>query len=129
MMETLVKAAGICLAAAMTASLLKKGAPELGLLAALAGTLAVGALALGAARDAAALCGELAELSGLSPTLLSPLLKVTAIGLVTRVGSALCADAGQGALAAAMDAVGAFCALGCAAPLLRAVIALLRGWL
>ncbi|MBE7009269.1 MAG: stage III sporulation protein AD [Ruminococcaceae bacterium] len=128
-METVVKVAGLCLAAAVVASLLRKDSPELGLLLAAAAAVLGGTLALSAALDLASLGDELLELTGLSPTLFAPLWKVTAIALVARIGSALCADAGQGALARVMDAAGAFCALACAVPLLRAVVDLIRGWI
>lgn len=128
-METLAKLAGLCLAAAVLASLLRRDAPELGLLLAAAAAGVCGAALLDAAGEVAALGGELAALTGLSPALFLPLLKVCAVALVSRVGSALCLDAGQSALARVLDAAGALCALGCAAPLLRAVKELLEGWL
>lgn len=128
-METVVKVAGLCLASAVTASLLRKDSPELGLLLAAAAALLGGALVLSAVFDLAALGDELVDLTGLSPTLFTPLWKVTAIALIARIASALCTDAGQGALARVMDAAGAFCALGCAVPLLRAVVDLIRGWI
>lgn len=128
-METILRIAGLCLSAAVLASLLRRDVPELGLLLAAAAALVGGALLLDAARDAAALGDELVALTGLAPSLFTPLLKVTAIALIVRVGAALCADAGQSALARVMDAAGAFCALGCAVPLLRAVIDLIRGWI
>ena len=128
-METVAKIAGLCLAAAVLASLLRKDAPELGLLLAAAATVVGGALVLGAAGEVLALARELAELTGLSGALFVPLAKVVAVALVSRVASALCLDAGQSALARVMDTAGAFCALGCAAPLLRAVTELLEGWL
>lgn len=128
-METILRIAGLCLSAAVLASLLRRDVPELGLLLAAAAALVGGALLLDAARDAAALSDELVALTGLAPSLFTPLLKVTAIALIVRIGEALCADAGQSALARVMDAAGAFCALGCAVPLLRAVIDLIRGWI
>ena len=128
-MELVAKIAGLCLAAAVLVALLKKDAPELGLLLA-AGTAAVGgALLLDAAGEALALGRELAALTGLAPALFLPLGKVVAVALVSRVASALCLDAGQGALARVLDTAGALCALVCAAPLLRAVTELLEGWL
>lgn len=129
MMALAVKLAGLCLASAVLASLLKKDAPELGLLLAAAATAVCGALLLSAARETVALGGELAELTGLSPALFLPLAKAVAVALVTRVAAALCADAGQSALARVMDTAGVFCALGCAVPLLRAALELLRTWL
>lgn len=128
-METVVKVAGLCLAAAVVAVLLRKDSPELGLLLATGVVLLGGALLLDAAQDLAALGDELVTLTGLSPALFTPLLKVTAIALIVRIGAALCADAGQSALGRVMDAAGALCALGCALPLIRAVMDLIRGWI
>ena len=128
-MEAVVKLAGLCLAAAVLASLLKKDAPELGLLLAAASVAVGAALLLDAAGEALALGRELAALTGLPSALFLPLGKVIAVALISRVASALCLDAGQAALARVMDIAGAFCALGCAAPLLREVTRLLEGWL
>lgn len=128
-METVVQVAGLCLAASVTASLLRQSSPELGLVLALAAALLGGTLLLRGARDAAALGDELVALTGLSPELYTPLLKVTAIALIARIAGALCADAGQSALSRVMETAGAFCALGCALPLLRALTELLRQWI
>ena len=128
-METVVKVVGLCLAAAVVAVLLRKDSPALGLRLAVGAVLLGGALLLDAAQDLAALGDELVALTGLSPTLFLPLLKVTAIALIVRIGAALCVDAGQSALGRVMDAAGAFCALGCALPLVRAVIDLIQGWI
>ena len=129
-METVIRIAGLCLAAALTASLLRQhAAPEFGLLLTAAAARLGAVLLLDALREAAALGDELIALTGLAPSLFLPLVKVTAIGVVTRVAAALCVDAGQSALARVMESAGAVCALGCALPLLRAVTDLIRGWL
>ena len=128
-METVVQIAGLCLAASVTASRLRHSSPELGLVLALAAALLGGTLLLRGAREATALGDELVALTGLSPELFTPLLKVTAIALIARVAGALCADAGQSALSRVMETAGAFCALGCALPLLRALVELIRQWI
>ena len=128
-METMLKVAGLCLATAATAVLLKRDEPVFSFLLALAAALLGGALLLSAAAEAVAFGDELAALTGLSPTLFLPLLKVVAVAVITRVASALCADAGQSALSRVTETAGAFCALGCALPLLRAVLNLLGAWL
>ncbi|MBE6910127.1 MAG: stage III sporulation protein AD [Ruminococcaceae bacterium] len=128
-METVARVAGLCLTAAAAASLLRRETPELSLLLAAAAAIVGGALLFGAAADVAALGGELMELTGLSPELFRPLWKAAAVAWIARIGSALCADAGQGALARIMDAAGALCALCCAVPLLRALLELLKGWI
>ncbi|MBE7003796.1 MAG: stage III sporulation protein AD [Ruminococcaceae bacterium] len=127
-METLVKVAGLCLAAAVMALLLKKSTPELGFLLAGAAVLLGCILLLRGAAELAELWEELTGLTALAPALFTPLVKVTAIALVTRFGTALCDDAGQSALARVMETAGAFCALGCAIPLLREVVEMVRGW-
>ncbi len=128
-MEALIRFAGLCLVAAVAAALLRRDTPEMGLLLTAAAVLTGGVLLLGAASELAGLWDELTVLTGLSPAVFTPLVKVTAIALVARVGAAFCTDAGQTALARLMDAAGALCALECAVPLLRAVTDLIRGWL
>ncbi len=128
-MDTLVRIAALCLAAAVLATLLRRSAPELGLLLALGAALLGGTLLLRGARELSTLWEELLMLGGLPPSLFAPLLKVTAIALIVRVGGALCVDAGQSALARVMDAAGAVCALACAVPLLRAVMDLIVNWI
>lgn len=121
--------AGLCLAAAVMTTLLRRSSPELALLLSAAAVVLGGALLLRGVWNAAAFGGELVELTGLAPELFAPLLKVTAIAAVVRVGGALCTDAGQSALARVMETAGAVCALGCALPLLRAVVELIRQWI
>ena len=128
-METIVRIAGLCLIAGVTASLLRRSAPETGLLLSAAAVLTGGILLLSAVDDLAVLCAELTELTGLAPAVFTPLWKVTAIALISHIVAALCADAGQSALARLTDVAGALCALSCASPLLRAVVELIRGWI
>lgn len=128
-METVLQVAGLCLAVSVMASLLRRSSPELALVLALAAALLGAALLLRGARDAAALGDELVALTGLSPELFTPLLKVTAIALIVRVVGALCTDAGQSALSRVMETAGAFCAVACALPLLRALVELIRQWI
>ena len=68
---------------------------------------------------------RLAEQSGVSRTLLTPLYKTVGIALVVKVGGGLCRDAGESALAAALEFAGTICALLTALPLLRAVLELI----
>ncbi len=128
-MEIVVQIAGLCLAASVLAALLRERTPELGILLAAGTVLVSGAILLDSASGIAALGKELAALTGLAPGLFAPLLKVIAVAIVSRIGAALCADAGQSALARILETAGSICALGCAVPLLEEVIGLLRRWL
>ena len=128
-MELLGKLVALCLLTAVLTLLLRRESAELSFLLTLSDVLLGVFLLLAAVDEASALCGELLELTRLSPTLFVPLVKVMAVALAVRLTAALCKDAGQGALAALTEIAGTVCALWCALPLLRAVVELLEGWI
>ena len=68
---------------------------------------------------------ELGRCSGMPEGLMAPLYKVAGIAVVVKIGGGLCADAGESALAAAVETAGTVCALAAALPLLRTVMELL----
>lgn len=124
-MEQVFQVTGLCVVGALLALVLKKGTPEAALLLTLGATTVV---LLSLSRDLKALLGfleELVEESGLSGALFVPLYKTVGIALVVKVGGNLCRDAGESALASAVETAGAVCALLAALPLLRAVLTLL----
>ena len=110
-MALVTQAAALCVIAALLGLVLRRSNPEITLLLALAA--------------AAAVLLALAEQSGVSRTLLTPLYKTVGIALVVKVGGGLCRDAGESALAAALEFAGTVCALLTALPLLRAVLELI----
>ena len=118
-MELLLKIFALCVITAAVASLLRRNEGELALLLALCA----------AGEPLAALLRTLADKTGLSGAVFTPLWKVLAIALTVRVGGAFCRDAAQGALASVLETAGAVCALTAAAPLLLAVAELVEGWL
>ena len=127
-MELLLKVFALCVITAAVASLLRRSEGELALLLALCAAAAA-ALLIAAGEPLAALLRTLAEKTGLSGAVFTPLWKVLAIALTVRVGGAFCRDAAQGALASVLETAGAVCALTAAAPLLLAVVELVEGWL
>ena len=128
-MELAVKAVVICLVAALCASFLKKGVPELALLLSLAAAAVVALSLLDKAGEAAELLKDLMERTGLEGELFAPLLRIVGISLVTKLGTELCKDAGQGALGALVEISGTLCALAAASPLLLAAVEMLGGWM
>ena len=125
----MVRLAAAAVAAALCAVVVRQRAGELGAaLALVAAALLLGA-ALGAVEDVAALMDELAELAGLSPAVLAPVVKTVGIAVLTRIAAELCRDAGEGGIAAAVETAGAVTALLAALPLLRAVVATVAGLL
>ena len=124
-MEAVFQVTGVCLVGALLAVVVRRGSPELSLLLTLGGvTVVLVSLAepLGELLD---FLTELGERSGVPQRLFLPLYKTVGISLVVRVGGDLCRDAGESALASAVETAGAVCALLAALPLLRAVLDLL----
>ena len=124
-MELSIQAAGLCVAAALLALVVRRGSPESALLLTLGAALVV-LLALAESLEALMdFLGRLVEESGLSRELFVPLYKTVGIALVVKLGGGLCRDAGESALSSVVETAGAVCALVAALPLLRAVLALL----
>ena len=126
-MELLIKLAALSLCVSAVAALLRKNDDALALLLLLAAVLVGCAMLLPTLADLFAFCERV--LTGLPLALFVPVVKATAIALVARFSCALCADAGQGALAALLATAGAVCALVCALPLMEALLEMVEGFL
>ncbi len=120
-----MQATGICLVGALLALVVRRGSPELGLLLSMAAAVLVLAGLGEALGEMTAFLDELIRRSGVPESLFLPLYKTVGIALVVRVGSGLCRDAGESALASLVETAGAVCALTVSLPLLRAVVELL----
>ncbi len=121
-MTILLKAAVTGIAGAVIAQLLRRSAPELGLALSIAVSLLGAALALELMDGLRELLSLVRDDTGLSPAVTGPVLKCVGIGIVTRLSSDLCRDAGQSAAASAVELCGAACALVTTTPLLRALL-------
>lgn len=117
----MLRLSALAVTAAFCALLLKRGAPELGL----ALTLAAGTLLLGQAMDSLAgvrgLMDTLARTAGLAPEVWKPVVKTVGIGIVAKLSSAICRDAGAGGVAAFLETAGTALALFTALPLVETV--------
>jgi len=71
----------------------------------------------------------LGDTAGLSPTLLAPVLKTVGIGILTRLASDICKDAGQSAIASTVELAGTVAALYIALPLMQTVFQMIGGLL
>ena len=124
-MEMVFRAAVVCVLAALLALLLKKGTPETALALSVGAAAVVFLLLAGQMEELMDLLREMEEGTGLDRALLAPLYKTIGIALVVRIGGGLCRDAGESALAAALETVGTVCALLAAAPLVRQALEML----
>ncbi len=115
------KLSALAVVAALCALTLRGKVPELAVVLA----LAAGVLLLGQAVDAMAavrgLTDSLAHTAGLSPNVWQPVWKTVGIGVMTRLSSAVCKDAGEGGVAAFLETAGTALALLTALPLIETV--------
>ena len=99
-MALVTQAAALCVIAALLGLVLRRSNPEITLLLALAAAAAVLLALAEPLTELLRFLERLAEQSGVSRTLLTPLYKTVGIALVVKVGGGLCRDAGESALAA-----------------------------
>lgn len=119
-MEQVWKGAALCLVGGIFAALLKKKTPELAIMLSVAVVIVVGTELLQTMRTVTAMIESLAQLQNLPQDLFAPLLKTVAIALVSRLGSDLCRDAGESAMASLLDICGSFGAIVVSIPLFKA---------
>lgn len=117
-----MRLAAAAVAAALCAGAVRRGAPEFALLL----TLAAGCWVLLSVLDAMGavltVLDELARLSGLSTTVVEPVIKVAALSILTHITGEVCRCAGEGGLAAFVETAGTILALAATAPLAGIVI-------
>lgn len=125
----MIKIAAIAVAAALCSVVVKKNVSELGLVLAMAAGALILSCSLGALDSVKALMDTLADTAGLSPAILSPVLKTVGIAILTKVASELCKDAKEGGIAAFVETAGAAAALFVCLPLLQTVLNMITGLL
>ena len=125
-MEVMGKIAAAAVTAALCGAVVRRDAPEFGVLLTLATGVWILTMVLDGLGAAAAMAEQLARLAQLDAAVLGPVLKTVALALVTRVTAAVCRSAGEGGMAAFVETAGAVLALTAALPLVGAVLNLLE---
>ena len=120
-----MKVAAAALVGAVCAMVVRKQAPELGLLLGVCAAALILLYASGTLETAVTFLDKLAETGGLSAGLVEPVLKVTGIAIVTRLAADFCRDAKEGALSSAVETAGTALALAAVLPLMNAVLDML----
>ena len=124
-MESVIQITAVCILVALLILLIRRSNPENALLLSLAVSILSFLFLAGCLREILDFLNTLAKSAGISSALLIPLYKVLGIGLVVRLGSALCRDAGEAALSSVIETAGAVCGLLAALPLFQTVLNLL----
>lgn len=125
-METVLKAAAAGFAAALAASMIRKSNPELAAALCMAGCVVALAIAVGAAERIADTARRARDMSGLPASALAPVLRCVGIGIIARLGSDACRDAGSASAASCVETAGAAAALLAALPLFETLLRLLE---
>lgn len=128
-MNDVGKIAALAVVAALCAAVVKKQAPEIAMVLALAaGAMILVSCVQGLSRVVDFL-DELAEFGGLSSAVVTPVVKVAGIAVVTRIAAEICKDAKENGLASFVETAGTVLALLTALPLMTAVLSTLEGLL
>jgi len=128
-MEEILKVSAVAVTAALCALVLQKNVQELGLVLALAAGALILGFSLRATEGVLGLMETMSGIAGLSPAVLSPVVKTVGIAIITRVTAEICRDAKESGIAAFVETAGASLALFAALPLLEAVLETMTGLL
>lgn len=128
-MESIVKIAAIAVTAALCAVVVKKQAPEMGLILGLLAGVLILSCSVTALSSVKELMETLADTAGLSPAVLTPVVKTVGISIVTKLAAEICRDAKEGGIAAFLETAGAAGALLVCLPLMETVLSMIRSLL
>lgn len=125
-MGVILKAVAVGATGVVFTLLIKKSNPELSAALALLISTVILWMALelySSVKDVLELARLGAELSG---AYTAPVLKCVGIGIAARLGSELCKDSGQGAVAASVEICGTVCAVYTALPLIKTLLRMIE---
>ncbi len=128
-MEQVIKVAGIAIVATFAALAVKRDNPSGALLIAVAAGVVALVIFLSILSPIIRLIEDLADDAGLSPAVISPLIKTLGISIITKISSDACSDAKEELLSTCVELTGAAAALYVALPLLSAVLSLTKSYL
>ena len=116
-----MKAAAIGVSGATIAILLKKNTPEISALVSIAAAVAILILTLDKFLDISGFISELVEAAGLTSAVVAPVVKTVGIGLITKLSSDICKDAGQSTASTVVETAGSIAAVTVVLPLMKTV--------
>ncbi len=125
-MESAFRLTALALTAALLTLVVKKQSPELALALTLCACALAAVFLLDGLTPILQLARRLSEKAELDPSLAGALWKCLGLGLLTELSAAICADAGQSALAKLVELGGGILCLTVCLPLLQAVLALIE---
>ena len=121
-MDIIIKAVVIGVAGAVLTLIIKMTNPEISTVLTLTVCMAIVGMSMKVFSSVSEVL-ELVEVgSGFSSAYTAPVIKCVGIGITARLGSDLCKDSGQEALASSVEICGAVCALYVSLPLIKTML-------
>lgn len=116
-MELAIRISALASVTALLTLVIKRTNPELSSLLSLAAVAVILTAAVSSSESLRELMNETKHLSDEYGKYFAPMMKCTAIGLVTKAAAELCRDASQNSMASAVELAGTMCAFAAAAPM------------
>lgn len=126
-MELIAKAVVIGAAGTVLTLVIKRTNPEISTALTLAVCCLVLTLALETAGSVMEVLSAVGADTGFSSAYTAPVLKCVGIGITAKLGSDVCRDSGQTAVATAVEICGAMCAVYVALPLIKTLLGMIGG--
>ncbi len=128
-MELAIKTAVLGISAAIFSLIIKKHSPEIALLLTIAAAISISLAGLLSINAITSIWSGFIGSSGISMAVIMPVGKCVALGLITKLCSDLCRDAGSSSIASAVELTGCISALVVASPLISMLLEMLEGML
>ncbi|MCL2829053.1 MAG: stage III sporulation AC/AD family protein [Oscillospiraceae bacterium] len=128
-MELVIRAVLLGLVGSVICLVIRRESPEMSLILALTVAVLVVVLAVDVLETVLAFAETLRAAAGLSPAVVRPVLGTVGIGILTRLATDICKDAGQSAIASAVELMGTVAAIYIALPLMQTVFEMIGGLL
>jgi len=123
-MDILIKVSGIAIVSAITAVIIKKHSPEIGIGLIVCSSAVVLWFALGIIKNIVDFFNKFSEYIKVFDVTFVPLIKIIAVSIISKLTADVCRDSGNAALASCMDLAGCVIAITLSLPLLTGVIEL-----
>ena len=125
-MELIVKISVLAVVAAVLCVLLREHAKPTAMLLSLLACAGILLLGMQVFAPVLTVMEQMERLSGLSGDVIAPMLKVAGIGMLTQIASGVCVDAGENALAKAVEMSGSILAIYLSLPLLSSLLTMME---
>lgn len=125
-MSEIIRAIAVSIIAAALAITIKRDNPAFSLVITVTAALFALYSAIKPLRDITDELFTVAEMAGISPGIISAVLKCVAIGIISKLGADILRDSGMGAVASAAELLGVAAGLWVTLPLINEVISIVR---